>query len=93
MANGVLNLTPQFLCGTDFMVWLEDNCEKCRRYNYENPDKSCEVEIKLQMGNDLTEDEAVEYFGGKIDANTKCKMKNKPKTKRAKKEYASGGLF
>ena len=85
---------PQFSCGTDFVLWLEKNCEKCRRYNYENPDKSCEVEIKLQFGTELTDSEALEFFSGeKIDILTICKMKNKPKTKRVKKQYEDGGLF
>ena len=85
---------PQFSCGTDFAMWQERNCWKCRRFKYEEPDKSCEVEIKLTFGNELTESEALEYFGGKkIDILTICKMKNKPKTKRVKKQYEDGGLF
>ena len=36
-----------FYCGSQYGDWTARNCDKCVKYNYENPKKSCTIDYAL----------------------------------------------
>lgn len=65
--------TNNFSNGTELVCFQDRNCFMCKHYNYKDVDKSCKVEIKLSLGDELTDDEFKEYFNSvKVVSNSAC---------------------
>lgn len=43
--------------GTECAMFQEKNCFICSKYNYEEPNESCEAEIKIGFGVELSDEE------------------------------------
>lgn len=44
--------TNSFSNGTELTYFQDRNCFMCKYYNYQDVEKSCQVEIKLSLGED-----------------------------------------
>lgn len=73
--------TIGFSNGTEYTFFCENNCWECAKFNEEEFESDCDVELKLAVGVDeLTHEQLQEYFGGKVvEYNSKCLKKEERK--------------
>ena len=38
-----------FSNGTQYADWLDSNCLRCKKYDYANPEQSCEIDNAISM--------------------------------------------
>jgi len=68
--------TIKFANGTERDFFLENNCYQCKRYDCEDVDKTCQVGLKIEIAQELTDEELEEYFNGKpVEHYHKCLKK------------------
>ena len=59
--------------GIERDFFLENNCYQCKRYNWEDVDKTCQVGLKIEIAQELTDEELKEYFNAKsVEHYHKC---------------------
>lgn len=70
--------TIDFSNGIEYTMFCENNCWECAKFDEEEFESDCAVELKLEVGvEELTKEELQEYFGGEpVKYNSKCLKKD-----------------